>query len=88
MRFLFGLEYIAQRHVNVRNLRFLRNSVLLTNNEFMDGLGLHVHIRTKIEGGYSFIEATAVKIGDDVFEVLGGDNVHTYWLNGKLHVDR
>ena len=50
----------------------------------MDGLGLHVHIRTKIEKKFSYIEAAAVKIGDEVFEVIGGqDNERTYYLNGE-----
>ena len=58
--------------------------VLIQNNDFEEGIGLHVHIRTKVESFYSFIESVAVKIGDDVFELLAGHNEHdrAYWING------
>mmetsp|Transcript_38109 Transcript_38109/g.80225 ORF Transcript_38109/g.80225 Transcript_38109/m.80225 type:complete len:605 (-) Transcript_38109:198-2012(-) len=57
--------------------------VMLRNDDFMDGLGMHVHIRTKIRNIFSYVEAAAVKIGDDVFEVQGGMfKEHTYLVNG------
>mmetsp|Transcript_29042 Transcript_29042/g.49495 ORF Transcript_29042/g.49495 Transcript_29042/m.49495 type:complete len:292 (+) Transcript_29042:103-978(+) len=57
--------------------------VMLSNDDFMNGLGMHVHVRTKIEKFYSYIEAVAVKIGDDVFEVQGGMNTENkYLVNG------
>lgn len=35
---------------------------------FGHGLGMDVHVRTKIRSDFSYIEAVAVKIGDDVIE--------------------
>eukprot|EP00581_Thalassiosira_minuscula_P020070 CAMPEP_0183716922 /NCGR_PEP_ID=MMETSP0737-20130205/10661_1 /TAXON_ID=385413 /ORGANISM="Thalassiosira miniscula, Strain CCMP1093" /LENGTH=289 /DNA_ID=CAMNT_0025946253 /DNA_START=149 /DNA_END=1018 /DNA_ORIENTATION=+ len=57
--------------------------VLLRNDDFMNGLGMHIHIRTKIVTFFSAIEAIAIKIGDDVFEVQGGmDTEEKYTING------
>ena len=36
---------------------------------FADGLGLTVHVRTTIRQNYSYIESTAIKIGDSILEV-------------------
>ncbi|KAL3923507.1 MAG: hypothetical protein SGILL_001621 [Bacillariaceae sp.] len=52
--------------------------VLVSNPEFADGLGMHVHGRTKIHHDWSAFESTAIKIGDDIFEVKG----KTHWMNG------
>jgi len=51
--------------------------------DFNNGQGLHIHIRTKIEHWWSFIESAAVKIGDDTLEVHGGAQERRYWVNGK-----
>mmetsp|Transcript_27131 Transcript_27131/g.46230 ORF Transcript_27131/g.46230 Transcript_27131/m.46230 type:complete len:297 (+) Transcript_27131:107-997(+) len=57
--------------------------VMISKDDFMNGLGFHVHIRTKIEKFYSYIEAVAVKIGEDVFELQGGMNTDDkYLING------
>jgi von Willebrand factor type D domain len=46
--------------------------VLLHAPSFWNGLGLRIHIRTKImRQQYSFIEEVAVQIGDDVLQVSG-----------------
>ena len=53
--------------------------VLLRANDFADGLGLNIHIRTKERYGYSFIESAAIQIGKDVVEIGSyGD----YFFNG------
>lgn len=39
--------------------------VLLDNPDFKDGLGMLVHIRTKIETWWSYVESSVVRIGDD-----------------------
>ncbi|CAB9507376.1 expressed unknown protein [Seminavis robusta] len=54
--------------------------VLIAAPGFQDGLGLHLHVRTKIQfNTYSYIEAAALQIGQDVLEVGSyGD----YYLNG------
>lgn len=43
--------------------------VYLENPEFGAGLGLSVHIRTTPRYEYSYIEAVAIQIGDDLLEV-------------------
>lgn len=53
--------------------------VFLSSPHFADGLGLDIHIRTKIRYDYSHIEAAAIRIGGDVLQV-GGWGI--YLLNG------
>ena len=53
--------------------------VFLSAPEFANGLGLDIHMRTTIRYEYSHIEAAAIKIGEETFEIGGwGD----YMLNG------
>lgn len=58
--------------------------VLINNPDFMKGLGMRVHIRTKIETWWSYVESAVVQIGDDTVEIHGGD-INSKWLliNGK-----
>jgi hypothetical protein len=58
--------------------------VLLHNAEFESGLGLDVHIRTKIRRDMSYISSAALRIGKDILEV---ESQGVYWLNGALNVD-
>jgi len=51
---------------------------------FGNGQGLNVHVRTKHQVAYSYIEAAAVKIGDDTFE-LG--SYGEWFLNGVEGAD-
>jgi hypothetical protein len=60
--------------------------VLLHSESFGGGLGLDIHVRTKQHKNFSYITHAAVRIGDDVFEVVGNLN-KDYYLNGDLHVD-
>lgn len=53
--------------------------VLVHSEDFGDGLGLDIHIRTKPRYEFSYIEATAIKIGEDVLEVGSWGE---YWING------
>jgi hypothetical protein len=53
--------------------------VFLSNPSFNNGQGVDVHIRTTARDDFSFIEAAAVKIGDDVLEVTGWGE---YMVNG------
>jgi len=58
--------------------------VLFNNPRFTGGLGMSVQIRTKIESWWSYIEAAAIEIGDQVLELKGGldgEGPH-YWING------
>ena len=58
--------------------------MFLSSPGFARGLGLDIHIRTTIRDTFSFIEAAAIKIGDDILEVSGwGD----YMLNGVVTAD-
>jgi Repulsive guidance molecule (RGM) C-terminus len=59
--------------------------VLLSNPGFSNGLGLHIHIRTKVETWWSYIEQAVVQIGDQMLELRGGSNAEggpQYWVNG------
>ena len=53
--------------------------VLLDNPEFMNGLGMTVHIRTKIETWWSYVESAVLKIGEETMEIQQ-DQFH---LNGQ-----
>jgi hypothetical protein len=55
--------------------------VLLHSSEFGSGLGLDVHIRTKLRRDMSYISAATVRIGKDILEV---DSQGVYYLNGKV----
>lgn len=52
--------------------------VLLENPEFHEGLGMTVHIRTKIDTWWSYVEAAVVRIGDELIEI----NEAGLFLNG------
>lgn len=55
--------------------------VLLQNPGYKQGIGLNIHLRTKIEKFYSYIKTAVVQIGGETFEVTGApENLH--WLNG------
>jgi len=62
--------------------------VLVKNTGFDNGKGLDIHIRTKIQTWWSFIETAAVRIGSDILEVRGGTNAASYWINGELKEHR
>jgi len=55
--------------------------VLMRSQTFASGLGLEVHIRTKIKNHYSFINGLAVKLGNDYFEM----DKDKFYFNGRLH---
>jgi len=42
--------------------------VLVESPDFEDGLGLKIHIRTKIKSWFSYIESAAIQIGSDILE--------------------
>ena len=52
---------------------------MLSNPDFNEGMGMDIHVRTKPRYEYSYIEAAAIRIGNDVLEVGSwGD----YFFNG------
>jgi hypothetical protein len=51
---------------------------LMYSNNFGDGLGLDIHIRTEIKQDWPFVAATAIKIGRDIFEISSAGH---YYLN-------
>jgi hypothetical protein len=53
--------------------------VLLHSSEFGAGLGLDVHIRTKMRRDMAFISAAVLRMGDDVLEV---ESEGIYYFNG------
>jgi hypothetical protein len=54
--------------------------VLLHSSEFGSGLGLDVHIRTKIRRDMSYISSATVRMGTDILEVASQG---IYYLNGE-----
>lgn len=68
--------------------------MLLKEENFADGLGLQIQIRTKILRSWSFNQAVAIKIGNDILEIegttddqlrKGAENQQSsniYWING------
>lgn len=56
--------------------------VLLQNPDFDNKLGMNIHIRTKETSQlFSYIDSTAVQIGNDVLEVMGGKDENNFWVN-------
>jgi hypothetical protein len=58
--------------------------VLIHNAEFESGLGLDVHIRTKLRRDMSFVSSASLRIGKDILEVASQG---VYWFNGVLKAD-
>jgi hypothetical protein len=58
--------------------------VLIHNAEFESGLGLDVHIRTKLRRDMSYISSVSLRIGKDVLEVASQG---VYWFNNALKAD-
>ena len=56
--------------------------VLLDNPDFKDGLGMLVHIRTKIETWWSYVESAVLQIGDETVEITGGKKGQWLFING------
>lgn len=60
--------------------------VVAKDPNFADGLGLDVHIRTKLVRFWSYIKNAVIRIGDDILEIEGSSmegidkEVH-YWFN-------
>ena len=44
---------------------------------------MDIHVRTKIDSWWSFIEAAVLRIGDQTLEIKGGMEQIPYWINGK-----
>jgi hypothetical protein len=59
--------------------------VMLKDPSFADGLGLHLHIRTKIVRRWSYIRSVAIKIGNEILEIEGSTDANDteahYWKN-------
>lgn len=65
--------------------------VLLSDPDFAHGIGLKIHIRTKVVRYWSFTERVAIQLGQDILEIQGSsdndnnddDDEPAYWINGK-----
>jgi len=64
---------------------------MVNDSTFADGLGLDVHIRTKIVRYWSYIKNIAIKIGNDILEIEGSadadDAEARYWYNFEYQGD-
>jgi von Willebrand factor type D domain len=54
--------------------------VFVQNPQFRNGLGLHIHMRTKMRRNWSYVDVAAIQIGTNVLEVKGGNDEH-YWID-------
>ena len=48
----------------------------------MNGVGLTIHVRTKIETWWSYVESAVIKIGEETLEITGENQKEWLWLNG------
>jgi len=59
--------------------------VMLKDPNWADGLGIDVHIRTKIVRFWSYIQSVAIRIGNEILEIQGSGDVEDmephYWIN-------
>lgn len=59
--------------------------ILAKDEDFADGLGFDVQIRTKLVRYWSYIKRAAIRIGDDILEVEGSADMEEtepiYWFN-------
>lgn len=56
--------------------------VLLNNPMFRNGVGMTIHVRTKLQTWWSFVQAAAIRIGHDILELEGGNNDYKFFVNG------
>ena len=56
---------------------------MISNKDFANGLGIDIHIRTKIVRFWSYIENAVIRIGNDILEVSGSleKDSSFYWIN-------
>ena len=65
--------------------------ILIRNDDFADGVGMHIHGRTKIHHAWSAFESAAVQIGNDILEVQGkgkddkSEDKANHLINGKAN---
>jgi len=57
--------------------------VMVSNPNFANGLGIDIHIRTKIVRFWSYIQRAVIRIGNDILEVEGSPETFkvVYWIN-------
>jgi len=55
---------------------------LIKNPEFENGLGMDIQIRTTRMRLWSYISSAAIRIGEDILEIVGGQADNTFWING------
>lgn len=56
--------------------------VFLKNPNFHNGMGMEVHLRTKIKTWWSYIESAVLQIGSHTLQLKGGDKSILYWIDG------
>eukprot|EP00526_Cylindrotheca_closterium_P009132 CAMPEP_0113639850 /NCGR_PEP_ID=MMETSP0017_2-20120614/20913_1 /TAXON_ID=2856 /ORGANISM="Cylindrotheca closterium" /LENGTH=517 /DNA_ID=CAMNT_0000551099 /DNA_START=1025 /DNA_END=2578 /DNA_ORIENTATION=- /assembly_acc=CAM_ASM_000147 len=65
--------------------------VLTKDANFADGLGLDIQLRTKLVRYWSYIRNAAVRIGHDIIELEGSDDLQDqsvrYWYNMQFRSD-
>ena len=55
---------------------------MISDPDFANGLGIDIHIRTKIVRFWSYIQKAVIRIGNDILEVEGKQDFSaSYWIN-------
>jgi hypothetical protein len=59
--------------------------ILVDSPNYSKGLGLRIHVRTKVTDWWSYIDSAVLQIGNDRLEVQGIKEAHLarYWVNGN-----
>lgn len=65
--------------------------VLVKDPDFANGLGLEIHVRSKLVRFWSYIQSAAIRIGNDILELQGSadpeDYKLHYWINYEFQGD-
>merc|ERR1740117_323202 len=56
--------------------------VLIKNNAFENGLGMDIHMRAAKYLSWSYVSTAAIRIGENIFEVIGTLKGNKFWING------
>jgi len=55
---------------------------MVSSKNFANGLGLDIHLRTKLVRHWSYIQKAVIRIGNDILEIEGlADFSASYWIN-------
>jgi len=80
---VFGDPHIRTWSGKLYDFHGVCDLVLLTNPNYKDSVGMDIHIRNKRTRQWSYVDSAAVRIGNDILEVMGGKAANSFWINGE-----